>query len=72
MTKTIELEVAQAVLGELIASLKPEDDIVIMQNHKLIAKLLATSTVRVAILSTVIPLVATSAILILTQKSQQC
>ena len=46
MTKTVELDVAQAMLGELIANLKPDDDVVIMQNHKPVAKLVATSTVR--------------------------
>ncbi len=44
MTKTVDLDVAQATLGELIANLKPDDDVVIMQNHKPTAKLVATST----------------------------
>lgn len=46
MTKTVGLDVAQATLGELIANLKPDDDVVIMQNHKPVAKLVATSKVR--------------------------
>lgn len=46
MTKTVELDVAQATLSELIANLKPDDDVVIMQNHKPVAKLVAPSTVR--------------------------
>ena len=46
MTKTVNLDVAQATLGELIAALKPDDDVVIMQNDKPVAKLIATSTAR--------------------------
>lgn len=46
MTKSVELDVAQATLSDLIANLKPNDDVVIMQNHKPVAKLVATSTVR--------------------------
>ena len=46
MTKSVEFDVAQATLGELIANLKPDDDVVIMQNHKPVAKLVATSVVR--------------------------
>ena len=44
MTKAVELDVAQATLGELIANLKPNDDVVIMQNQKPVAKLVATFT----------------------------
>jgi antitoxin (DNA-binding transcriptional repressor) of toxin-antitoxin stability system len=46
MTKTVDLEVAQATLGELIANLKPDDDVVILQNQKPVAKLVATSMAR--------------------------
>ena len=46
MTKIVELDVAQATLSELVAGLTPDDDIVIMKDHKLVAKLVATSVVR--------------------------
>ena len=46
MTKTVELDVAQATLSELVARLTPDDDIVIMKDHKPVAKLVATSAVR--------------------------
>ncbi len=46
MTKNVELDVAQATLSELVAGLTPEDDIVIMKDHKPVAKLVATSAVR--------------------------
>lgn len=48
MTKSVELDVAQATLAELIANLRPDDDVVIMQNHKPVAKLVATPTIRPA------------------------
>ena len=37
MTKTVDLDVAQATLGELIAGLKPDDEVEIVQNHKTVA-----------------------------------
>ena len=46
MTKHVELNVAQATLSELVAGLTPDDDIVIMKDHKPVAKLVATSAVR--------------------------
>lgn len=46
MTKSVELDVAQATLSELVAGLTPDDDIVIMKDHKPVAKLVATSEVR--------------------------
>ncbi len=46
MTTTVELHVAQATLSELVAGLTPDDDIVIMKDHKPVAKLVATSAVR--------------------------
>jgi hypothetical protein len=42
MTKNVELDVAQATLSELVAGLTPDDDIVIMKDHKPVAKLVAT------------------------------
>jgi len=42
MTKTVELDVAQATLGELIAGLKPNEEVVIVQNHKPVARILAS------------------------------
>lgn len=39
MTKTVELSEAQATLGELIAGLKPDDEVVIVQNQKTIARI---------------------------------
>ena len=39
MTRTVELDVAQATLGELIAGLKPDDEVVIVKNQKPIARL---------------------------------
>lgn len=46
MTRMIELHVAQATLGELVAGLKPHEDIVITKDHKPVAKLVATAAVR--------------------------
>ena len=42
MTKTVELEVAQATLSELVAGLTPDDEVVILKDHKPVAKLVAT------------------------------
>ncbi len=39
MTKTVELDVAQATLSELIAGLKPDDEVVIVQNQKTVARI---------------------------------
>ena len=39
MTKTVELDEAQATLSELIAGLKPDDEVVIVKNQKPIARL---------------------------------
>ena len=39
MTKAVELEVAQATLGELIAGLKPDDEVEIVQNQKTVARI---------------------------------
>jgi len=46
MTKNVELDVAQATLSELVAGLTADDDIVIMKNHKPVAKLVATTAIR--------------------------
>jgi len=42
MTKTVELDVAQTTLKEIIAGLKPEEEVVIVQNHKPVARILAS------------------------------
>ena len=39
MTKTVELDEAQATLRELIAGLKPDDEVVIVQNQKTVARI---------------------------------
>lgn len=46
MTKTVELEVAQATLSELIAGLTVDDEVVIMKDHIPVAKLVATTLPR--------------------------
>lgn len=46
MTRMIELHVAQGMLGELVAGLKPDEDIVIMKDQKPVAKLVAAAAVR--------------------------
>ena len=43
MSKTVELDVAQATLGELIAGLKPDEEVVIMKDHKAVARLVPSS-----------------------------
>lgn len=40
MTKIVELEVAQATLSELIAGLKPDDEVEIVHNHKPVARIM--------------------------------
>lgn len=42
MVRTIELDVAQATLGELIAGLTPGEEIVIVQNKQPVARILPT------------------------------
>ncbi|MEX1026748.1 MAG: hypothetical protein WD049_01890 [Candidatus Paceibacterota bacterium] len=39
MTKTVELDVAQATLSELIAGMGPNDEVVIVQNHQPLARI---------------------------------
>ena len=39
MTKTVELEVAQTTLSELIAGLKPDEEVEIVHNHKPVARI---------------------------------
>ena len=39
MTKILELDEAQATLSELIAELKPDDEVVIVQNQKPVARI---------------------------------
>jgi antitoxin (DNA-binding transcriptional repressor) of toxin-antitoxin stability system len=48
MTKTVELDVAQATLSELIAGLKPDDEVVIMLNHRPVARIVSPGTARPA------------------------
>lgn len=43
MIKSVDLEVAQATLGELIAGLKPNEEVVIMKDHKPVARLVPSS-----------------------------
>ena len=43
MTRTVELEVAQATLSELIAGLKPNEEVVIMKDQKAVARLMPSS-----------------------------
>lgn len=46
MAKTVELEVAQATLVELIAGLTPDEDIVIVKGQQPLAKLVAAPAIR--------------------------
>jgi len=46
MTKTVELDVAQATLRELIAGLTPDDELVIVEDRKPVAKLVPTAPDR--------------------------
>ncbi|MEX1041433.1 MAG: DUF2281 domain-containing protein [Pirellulaceae bacterium] len=46
MPKTVELDVAQATLSELIAGLKPNEEVVIMRNHKPVARIVSPDTAR--------------------------
>ncbi len=39
MTRTVELEVAQATLSELIADLKPDEEVEIVLNQKTVARI---------------------------------
>ena len=39
MTKTVELDVAKATLSELIAELKPDEEVVIVQNQHAVARI---------------------------------
>lgn len=39
MTKIVELEVAQATLGALIAGLKPDEEVEIVHNYKTVARI---------------------------------
>gem|GEM_PF-406588 len=47
MVKSVEIDVAQSSLSEIIAGLKPGDEVVIVQNHKPIAKLIPPPITRV-------------------------
>jgi len=44
--KTIELDVAQATLGEIIANLKPDEEVVIVRNRKPMARLTASHSTQ--------------------------
>ena len=46
MTKIVELEVVQATLSELIAGLGPDEEVVIVQNDKTVAKLVPPPLIR--------------------------
>lgn len=39
MTKIVELDVAQATLAELVAGLKPDEEVEIVQNEKTVARI---------------------------------
>jgi len=45
MTKTVELEVAQATLGKLIDDLQPNEEVLIMRNQRPVAKLVPSAPV---------------------------
>ncbi len=44
MTKTIELDVAQSTLKEIVANLKPDDEVVVVQNRKPVARIVASKS----------------------------
>ena len=46
MNKVIDIDTDKITLFELVAGLKPDDEVVIVKDHKPVAKLVATSTVR--------------------------
>ena len=46
MTKTVELDVAQTTLKEIIAGLKPDEEVVIVQNDKPVARISAPKPER--------------------------
>ena len=46
MTKTVDLDVAQATLAELVAGLTPNDEVVIMKDRVPVAKLVATPAMQ--------------------------
>lgn len=45
MNKSVELEVAQATLGELIDGLQPDEEVLIMRNQRPVAKLVPSPAV---------------------------
>lgn len=46
MTRTVELDVAQATLSEIIAGLEPGDEIVIVQNQQPVARIVPASKAK--------------------------
>ena len=46
MNKVIDIDTDKITLIELVTGLKPDDEVVIVKDHKPVAKLVATSTVR--------------------------
>ena len=46
MNKVIDIDTDKTTLIELVAGLKPDDEVVIVKDHKPVAKLVATLTVR--------------------------
>ncbi len=46
MNKAIDLDTDQTTLTELVAKLQPDDEVVILKDHKPVAKLVPTSQIR--------------------------
>jgi antitoxin (DNA-binding transcriptional repressor) of toxin-antitoxin stability system len=46
MNKVIDIDTDKTTLIELVTGLKPDDEVVIVKDHKPVAKLVATSSVR--------------------------
>lgn len=46
MNKVIDIDTDKTTLIELVSGLQPDDEVVIVKNHKPVAKLVATSAVR--------------------------
>ena len=46
MNKVIDIDIDKTTLNDLVAGLQPDDEVVIVKDHKPVAKLVATSSVR--------------------------
>jgi len=46
MNKTIDIDTDTTTLKEVIAGLQPDDEVIILKDHKPVAKLVPTTTVR--------------------------